>query len=91
MSLLYTAKMKHARRSKFGGVESYKNYGPWLKNVSKQSQHLYLDGVGLTRSKMLRLYFNISWCVHKKGEFTKYATLSQNGLHRSSVNGVETS
>eukprot|EP01084_Bolivina_argentea_P183997 317432_1 len=89
IGLLYTQKMGHIRRTKFGGVESYANYGEWLQNVGKQSEKLYLDGVGLTRSILLGLYYNTSWCIHKNAEWTKYSTLKRDRLNRTTVNLVE--
>eukprot|EP01084_Bolivina_argentea_P135319 238473_1 len=88
----YTQKMGHLRRTKFSGVESYANYGEFLKSLpTQESQKLFLDGGCLTRSKLLNKYFNISWCVHKYGEFTKIAHLNRNRMNRSSVNLIEQS
>ena len=89
--LNYNAKGGHNRRTKFGGTESYQNYGEFLEESCQRGSTLFLDGCAMGRSKLLNAYFRVESCNHKLGQFTRPDTLHKNRLGHVGCNPIEQS
>ncbi len=86
MECRYNQKGKHNRRSTCGGVESFKNYGPWSISVTKPNQDAYFDGTNLTRSKIMNENMRLQYCNHSIPEYTKKETFKNGRLRKVTVN-----
>ena len=89
LELEYTAKGKHQRRSQCSGLESIANYGNFIKDTIESGSDLFLDGCGLSRSKVLTSFLRVGFAVHDKNIYVRKDTKNNNRLQRKGDNLAE--